>query len=74
MDLQRLKYIIEALRSSSTPDRIVYKNGKEFRREPVQSTSALGNVRNSTNYNRYKKVQNDIGENAVDYDEWMRNQ
>lgn len=65
-----IRTMIEALRTKPNPERRVYKEGKLFRTEPVSQ----GGMNKKIQYDRYKKIQYDAGEDAVSYEDWMKEQ
>lgn len=74
MDMQMLKAIIEALRQSPMEPGIYRDPGQVPRQVRGGVSDLLRNTNRSVNYGKYQKIQDSIGDTAVDYDEYMKGQ
>lgn len=73
MDLDMLKEIVKSLRTKPDLDRYVYKGDQMINRGPAPGNQGLiKGLRDKSNYGRYQKVSNDMGESPVSYEEWLQ--
>lgn len=72
MDLAMIKAIIQALRTDPLEPGIYRDEGLPLRRQGGTIKSAIKAEQDDTNYARYRKLESDIGDTPVSYEEWMR--
>lgn len=70
MSKSTISYIIEALRQKPTEAGEYRGNGRPPRLQ--RGGNPIQDSQNDTNYRRYVKMQSDMGESPVSYEEWMR--
>jgi hypothetical protein len=73
MDLQTLKFIIEALRQKPVEPGIYRDPGHAPRRMGGGIADMLRNSQREAGYGKYQRMQEAIGESAVSPEEYMRN-
>lgn len=70
--MSTLKYIIEALRMKPTEPGIYRERGFPVRRQAGGISGAVRGTNSDVNYQKYVKMQSDMGESPVSYEEWLQ--
>jgi hypothetical protein len=74
MDMETIKAIIKALRTGGySPRRVYDSQGGIYREEPAGSggmLEAFNRRKRSLEYDKYKMMQERMGETPVSYEEW----
>lgn len=69
-----IKWLLEALRSKPDAPGVYRTPGYPVRRQNPGLFDSIKSVNKDVNYARYKKLQSDIGDTPVSYEEWLRDQ